>query len=46
MWADIILLQNSSKNALKERNDFGLKQFTDMLVAVQIPTSLSSCDYL
>ncbi|GFW43268.1 hypothetical protein TNCV_1350311 [Trichonephila clavipes] len=36
MWACIILLKVSFRNALKEGNDFELQHFTDVLVAIEI----------
>lgn len=36
IWTGNILLKVSSRNALKERNDFELQYFTDILVALQI----------
>ncbi|GFX08058.1 uncharacterized protein TNCV_1237371 [Trichonephila clavipes] len=39
MWACIILLKDSSKNALKEENDFRLQHFTHTPVAIDITTN-------
>ncbi|GFW90313.1 hypothetical protein TNCV_2121791 [Trichonephila clavipes] len=42
MWACIILLKDSSSDALKEGNDFGLLHFEDVPVAVEITLNSSN----
>ena len=40
MWACIILLKDSSWDALKEESDFELKYFIDVPVAIEIIINL------
>ena len=40
MWACIILLKDSYKDALNEGNDFGLQDFKDVTVAIEITLNL------